>query len=302
MNMVADNNFVSNARHIFENLLIGSEYSDVTLACEDDKQIKAHKFILGASSLFFKRIFLENPEPNSLIFLHDIRYSELQTIMKFIYRGEVEVAENILDSFLDTATYLEIKGLGDHIQEFKSKKDKEEISPKETREFERIDSELRTENEFADVLHFTEEEKELFLLEPRTKPEEKETMSNYETIANQSDSKVRNFPCDKCTYRGTTKKVLKEHILTKHEGVKFPCKECPFVSSTTATRYMHNLTKHKGLKFECNICCKEFADPSSLRKHKKYTHEGIRYNCNNCEYSGSTLQLLKLQKTKSHKI
>ena len=59
MNRVADNNFVSNARHMFENLLIGSEYSDVTLACEDDKQIKAHKFILGASSLFFKRIFLE---------------------------------------------------------------------------------------------------------------------------------------------------------------------------------------------------------------------------------------------------
>ena len=170
----------------------------------------------------------------------------------------------------------------------------------------RIGSELRTENKFGDnrddVLCFTGEEKELFLLEPRIKPEEKETMSNYETIANQSDSKVRNFPCDKCNYRGTTKKVLKEHILTKHEGVKFPCKECPFVSSTTATRYMHNLTKHKGLKFECNICCKEFADPSSLRKHKKYTHEGIRYNCNNCEYAGGTLQLLKLHKTKVHKI
>ena len=215
MNRVADNNFASNARHIFENLLIGSEYSDVTLACEDDKQIKAHKFILGASSLFFKRIFLENPEPNSLIFLQDIGHSELQTIMKYIYRGEVEVAENILDSFLDTAEYLEIKGLGDHIQEFKSKKDKEERSPEETRELERIDSELITENEFEDVLHFTEEEKELFLLEPRIKPEEKETMSNYETIANPSDSKVRNFPCDKCTYRGTTKKGVKGTYLDK---------------------------------------------------------------------------------------
>ena len=197
---------------------------------------------------------------------------------------------------------MEIKGLGEHIQEFKRKKDKEERSPEETRELERIDSELRTKNEFANVLHFTEEEKELFLLEPRIKPEEKETMSNYETIANPSDSKVRNFTCEKCTYRGTTKKVLKEHILTKHEGVKFPCKECPFVSATTATRYMHNLTKHKGLKFECSICCKEFADPSSMRKHKKYTHEGIRYNCNNCEYAGGTLQLLKLHKTKVHKI
>ena len=214
--------------------------------------------------------------------------------MKFLYRGEAEVAENMLGSFLDTAEYLGIKDLGEHIQEFNRKKEQEERACDETRDFERIGSELRTENEFG--------EKELFILEPRIKPENKKIMSNYETLTNPAATKVRNFPCEKCTYRGKNKKVLKEHILTKHEGVKFPCKECPFVSSTTATRYMHNLTKHKGLKFECNICSKEFADPSSMRKHKKYTHEGIRYNCNNCEYSGSTLQLLKLQKTKSHKI
>ena len=110
-------------------------------------------------------------------------------------------------------------------------------------------------------------------------------MANSETITNPSATKVRNFPCEKCPHRGTTKKVLKEHSLTKYDGVKFPCKECPFVSATTATRYMHNLTKHKGLKFECNICNKEFADPSSLRKHKKYTHKGICYNCNNCDYA-----------------
>ena len=80
MSMLADNNFSSNAKHILENLLTGSEYTDVTLACEDDEQIKAHKFILSASSPFFKRVFLENPEPNSLIFLHDIRFSELKQL------------------------------------------------------------------------------------------------------------------------------------------------------------------------------------------------------------------------------
>ena len=133
MNMLADNNFASNAKHILENLLTGSEYTDVTLAFEDDKQIKAHKFILSASSPFFKRIFLENPEPNSLIFLHDIRFSELQTIVKLLYRGEAEVAENMLD----TAEYLEIKDLGDHIQEFKSKKVQEGRLCDETHELDR---------------------------------------------------------------------------------------------------------------------------------------------------------------------
>merc|ERR1719318_2090323 len=125
MNKVADNSFASNARHIFENLLLGSEYTDVTLACDDDKQIKAHKFILSASSPFFKKVFEDNPEPNLLVFLQDIRYSELETIIKFLYRGEAEVAENMLCSFLETAQYLEITGLGDQIKEFKSKNEQE---------------------------------------------------------------------------------------------------------------------------------------------------------------------------------
>jgi hypothetical protein len=229
MNRLNDNNFASNAKHIFENLLIDSEYADVTLACDDDKQIKAHKFILSESSPFFRRIFVGNPEPNMMIILHDVRFSELQSIMEFLYKGEAEVAENMLDSFLDTAEYLEIKGLGDHIRGLKSKKEQKERSSDETHEFERIRPELRTQNELEDVLHFTEEEKELFLKKPRIEPEKMKIMSNSETITNSSATKVRNFPCEKCTYRGTTKKVLKQHILTKHEGVKFPCKECPFV-------------------------------------------------------------------------
>eukprot|EP00091_Calanus_sinicus_P001319 TRINITY_DN11303_c0_g1_i1.p1 TRINITY_DN11303_c0_g1~~TRINITY_DN11303_c0_g1_i1.p1 ORF type:complete len:133 (-),score=22.85 TRINITY_DN11303_c0_g1_i1:71-469(-) len=111
MNKLADRNFASTTKHIFENLLLSSEYTDVTIACDDDKQIKAHKFVLSESSQFFKSIFAEDPEPNSLLFLHGVRYSELQAILKFVYLGDVDVAEHMLGSFLDTAQYLEIKGL-----------------------------------------------------------------------------------------------------------------------------------------------------------------------------------------------
>jgi len=286
MTRLNENNFTLKAKIIFENLLSTREHSDVTLVCEEGEPIKAHKFILGASSPFFKRIFVADLEQNSFIFLHGVGFTELQMVIDYVYTGETEVGEDMMDRFLDTAQYLEIKGLltevltsqAGHVSQSVLPPTVEEPTPK------------------TDVLY---EENETFL-DNDIETETKETTNEEEIIQKLSD-KVRNFPCVKCSYRGTTKKVLKDHIRTKHEGVKFPCGECPYVSATTKTRYMHTLTKHKGLKFECAPCFKEFADPGSLRKHKQYKHEGIRYNCNNCEYTGSTLQQLKFHGNKAHK-
>ena len=45
--------FQENIKNAFGNLRKNNDFTDVTLVCEDGQQVKAHKVILAASSLFF---------------------------------------------------------------------------------------------------------------------------------------------------------------------------------------------------------------------------------------------------------
>ena len=95
----------------FQNLIKDTDFTDVTLACEDGKQIKAHKVILSACSQFFKDILIRNPHTHPLIYLKGINYSCLRYLMNFIYLGETEVKQDDLDRFISSSKDLKIEGL-----------------------------------------------------------------------------------------------------------------------------------------------------------------------------------------------
>ena len=65
-------------------------FTDVTLVCNDDKQIQAHKVILSSFSLFFKRMFSSNPHPKPLVFLKGIEIDDINAILDFIYQGKFQ--------------------------------------------------------------------------------------------------------------------------------------------------------------------------------------------------------------------
>ena len=48
----------------FRCLFKDENFTDVTLICRDQRQIKGHKVILSSGSQFFKKILLENPHPS----------------------------------------------------------------------------------------------------------------------------------------------------------------------------------------------------------------------------------------------
>ena len=52
--------FSSSAGEAFKKLLFDTSLADVTLVCDDDKQITAHKVILGSFSQFFQNISLSD--------------------------------------------------------------------------------------------------------------------------------------------------------------------------------------------------------------------------------------------------
>ena len=111
------NDFAENVSGAFKDLRAESDFFDVTLACSDSgaQTLQAHKVILSACSNFFKTTFRQqmsaNKHPNPYIYLRGVGYSDLSAILDFIYNGEVNVAQEDLNSFLAVAEELQIKGL-----------------------------------------------------------------------------------------------------------------------------------------------------------------------------------------------
>ena len=104
------NDFESNISVAFRELRDDKDFFDVTLAC-DDEQIQAHKVILSACSPFFRNILRRNAHQHPLLYLKGVKYTDLQSVLNFMYHGEVNVAQEELNSFLAVAEDLRVKGL-----------------------------------------------------------------------------------------------------------------------------------------------------------------------------------------------
>ena len=104
------NDFESNISVAFRELRDDKDFFDVTLAC-DDQQIQAHKVILSACSPFFRGVLRRNPHAHPLLYLKGVKFTDLQAVLNFMYHGEVNVAQEELNSFLSVAEELKVKGL-----------------------------------------------------------------------------------------------------------------------------------------------------------------------------------------------
>lgn len=108
------NNHQSTVISVFENLLESGSLIDCTL-CADGKLLKAHKVVLSACSSVFEAMLCQQGggDKHPIIFLKDVRYEEMQAMLDYMYKGEANVHQDLLDSFLKTAASLQIKGLTD---------------------------------------------------------------------------------------------------------------------------------------------------------------------------------------------
>ena len=104
------NDFESNVSSSLKDIREEKDFFDVTLAC-DDSQVEAHKVIIAACSPFFRSVLKKNPHQHPLLYLKGVRYKELICVLNFMYQGEVNVAQEELNSFLAVAEDLQVKGL-----------------------------------------------------------------------------------------------------------------------------------------------------------------------------------------------
>jgi len=104
------NDFESNISSAFKDIRDEKEFFDITIACEDE-QLQAHKVILSACSPFFKNVLRRNQHQHPLLYLKGVSFRDMESVLNFMYHGEVNVAQDDLNSFLQVAEDLRVKGL-----------------------------------------------------------------------------------------------------------------------------------------------------------------------------------------------
>ena len=143
--------FTSVTRSSFRGAMEKGEFVDVTLMCEGLRQVQAHKIVLSACSDFFRSIFLNTTsESKLLIYLDNISFPDLESVISFMYSGETQICLEEFDRFMMVAKRLKVKGLSD-----KDAKETEEVCE----ETEEICEEAHEEMEEAcdDILEGSED-------------------------------------------------------------------------------------------------------------------------------------------------
>ena len=89
---------------------IDNDAPDVTLAC-DDGALDAHKLILSAGSIFFRKVLKRGKSDQLFIYMKGLKMRLLKNMMDFMYYGQVTIDQDCLEEFMATSVEFQIKGL-----------------------------------------------------------------------------------------------------------------------------------------------------------------------------------------------
>ena len=231
-------------KSMMKELMMNEDFSDVTLVTEDKKHIKANIAILSACSPVFKDVLKKEKNFSPIMYLRGIQYSELESIMQFIYLGEATFYEERMDEFLAVAKSLEIKELCNAETETTDKpEDTVPIDP---------DSEMVKEDYFLS---------EDIIGQPQQKRKREVLSENGK------------YKCDQCQNEYSTSSGLNYHKQTEHEGVKYACDQCDKQFTRQGSLAEHIKSKHEGIKYACEQCHYQATKQSNLTRHIKFVHK-----------------------------
>ena len=221
------NDFQNLVQASFGDLRTDNDFTDVTLACED-QSIKAHKVVLSTCSPFFKKLLKTHSHPQPLIYMKGVKASTLTAIKDFLYLGEANIFQEDLDSFLAQAEELQLKGLEgnseekvlEHQTEIINHTDVNDVNPNQYMSVRR-NSDVRFKNEenlFKGTAMPTYQQKPKHdsLIEPAT-------MIKIESMI---EKQVDGYYCTNCGYTTKKKDHMREHIEKHIEGLEYPCNSC----------------------------------------------------------------------------
>ena len=265
--------YLDHLQNMMKELMMNEDFADVTLVTEDKKCINANINILGLCSPVFKEILKKEKNSRTVMYLRGIQFTELESIIQFIYLGQATLNEERVNEFLAVGRSLEIKGLFD------------------------VESDTNASYNAR--------------TEPNYMPKDEHTINDTTEDTNVANSNVcvriqklkwanvhesvstTNYKCEECHKKYPTSYTLKMHKQSVHQGVTYACDQCDFglaySSQKNLTRHIQSI--HKGVRYSCEQCDFKAMQPSNLKFHVKSKHEGIRYAynknikaCVQCDY------------------
>ena len=248
------NDYQENIKGAFSLFREDKDFNNVTLVCEDGQQVEAHKVILAASSPFFQKLLGRNKHSYPLVYMRGVKIDDLIAIVDFLYRGEANIAQENLDSFLAIAEELQLRGLmGKKDERAEDLDGSGKYSPSEflpspyseTKSRKAHPKPNRQENQMvrADgntVALPSSHSGDLDQLEEMVKSMMEKSENKY------ANPKV-NLTADRCKVCGKEGRgsAIKDHIEANHiEGIVIPCNLCEKSFRSRNALRLHNRLHH----------------------------------------------------------
>ena len=223
------NDFQNTVSQSFGALRQEKDFFDVTLVSDDEVQIPAHKLVLASCSTFFKSILKTNEHSHPLLYLSGLNSRSLGYILDYMYQGEVKIVQGHLDSFLDSAQKLKIKGL--QAQNSHGEADEVEYGTSEE------------DGRLKDYTSLQNSKEELFspgdqFVNSVSVPDKHVTNKIHMDTIEESeiDLKINELlskengilTCIICGKSKTSKDIsnMRRHVETHIEGLSYPCQMC----------------------------------------------------------------------------
>ena len=230
------------ASSTFQNLHEDTLFVDVTLATDDDQQIKAHKNILGSVSPFFRSILTKHVHQHPLLYLKGVQGEILKSILAFIYIGYVEISQTDLTQFIDTAKDLEIEipfvdeagadeNLG--VDDMGNESDHQSNFPLN------LNQSMTTDEHYGQKMINVKSFNKQIL-----KNEDDKWFQNTDALCSREITREKGlFDCSTCSFQTKSKTDFKRH-LDHHAGIKYNCDQCGYSATRTTNLNKHKLSKH----------------------------------------------------------
>jgi len=318
------NDFESNISLAFREIRDEKDFFDCTLSC-GSRQIQAHKLILSACSPFFRSILRQNPHQHPLLYMKGVAFTDMQAVLNFMYHGEVNVAQDELNSFLAVAEDLKVKGLtqNNSSDSNSSSKPKSEASsnvprPRPPRQdepsFSKRAQTVTSNQPSAQRIHEDDEIQEVVpIVKQEPLPANPEPISQPLVTRSSEDMYQSSLSTP---YQDNTVAQLEESYGDdEYDYGGYGEEEYGGAAGTDQNKGYEgqfddggSIEHHvipTGSKFCCGLCGKEFNHKNTTRRHIRFVHENISTSNVTCHLCPSTLkneQSLKAHLRTSHEV
>ena len=266
------NAFDTNIREHFRKLRKDPRLFDVTLATEDGKHIQAHKIILSAGSNFFSDIFLKTNQTDldMLIYLKGIHSDKLESILDFIYEGEILITQGTLKIFIETAKELQVKGIEDELTGIRENMDD-------------------TENNYHNKSQ---------TLYNNKNSEEEQVTDTTDTNEGKTDVRIKK---ENMTQRNNDELSHQIKKMVEKYGGIWKCRVC---GKTSPSNRHGDIIRHaerhiEGMSYSCHICNRTLPNRHNLSNHISNIHSEL-FTCDICEKSGMNRKAFINHKWRQH--